>query len=207
MRELIEIITHLLSNPLSMTSLLIIIIVSLVWTVHWLTKRFTKIDMTQQHFEQRLDMNVEAIKEVKAEIVRLSEKMDKRFDKVDEQFAKVDEQFAKVDERFAKVDERFAKVDERFDKIEARLNNMDKRFAKGDSNFTRIEEKLSELNARQLRLEGKVDKLGVKVDNLNDKLDATREDVAGLKAVVGLHERKYSIPVNVHKKSLKRSVL
>ena len=200
MRELIEIITHLLSNPLSMTSLLIIIIVSLVWTVHWLTKRFTKIDMTQQHFEQRLDMNVEAIKEVKAEIVRLSEKMDKRFDKVDEQFAK-------VDERFAKVDERFAKVDERFDKIEARLNNMDKRFAKGDSNFTRIEEKLSELNARQLRLEGKVDKLGVKVDNLNDKLDATREDVAGLKAVVGLHERKYSIPVNVHKKSLKRSVL
>ena len=159
MRELIEIITHLLSNPLSMTSLLIIIMVSLIWTVHWMTKRFTKIDMTQQHFEQRLDMNVEAIKEVKAEIVRLSEKMDKRFDKVDEQFAK-------VDERFAKVDERFAKVDERFDKIEARLNNMDKRFAKGDSNFARIEEKLSELNARQLRLEGKVDKLGDKVDNL-----------------------------------------
>ena len=88
-----------------------------------MTKRFTKIDMTQQHFEQRLDMNVEAIKEVKAEIVRLSEKMDKRFDKVDEQFAKVDEWFAKVDERFAKVDERF-------DKIEARFNNMDKRFAK-----------------------------------------------------------------------------
>lgn len=200
MRELIEIITHLLSNPLSMTSLLIIIIVSLIWTVHWMTKRFTKIDMTQQHFEQRLDMNVEAIKDVKTEIVRLSEKMDKRFDKVDERFDK-------VDERFAKVDERFAKVDERFDKIEARLNNMDKRFAKGDSNFARIEEKLSELNARQLRLEGKVDKLGDKVNNLNDKLDATREDVAGLKAVVGLHVRKYSIPVNVHKKSLKRSVL
>ena len=175
-----------------MTSLLIIIVLSLVWIAHWMTKRFTKIDMTQQHFEQRLDMNVEAIKEVKAEIVRLSEKMDKRFDK--------------VDERFDKVDERFAKVDERFDKIEARLNNMDKRFAKGDSNFARIEEKLSELNARQLRLEGKVDKLGDKVDNMNDKLDATREDVAGLKAVVRLRERMYSIPVNVHKKSLRQSV-
>lgn len=190
MKELIEIIAHFLSNPLSMTSLLIIIVVSLVWTVHWMTKRFTKIDMTQQHFEQRLDMNVEAIKEVKAEIVRLSENMDKRFDK--------------LDERFAKVDERFAKVDERFDKIEARFNNMDKRFAKGDSNFARIEEKLSELNARQLRLEGKVDKLGDKMDNMNDKLEATREDVAGLKAVVRLRERKYSIPVNVCKKSLKQ---
>ena len=169
-----------------MTSLLIIIVLSLIWISHWMSKRFTKIDMTQQHFEQRLDMNVEAIKEVKAEIIRLSEKMDKRFDK---------------------VDERFAKVDEWFDKIEARLNNMDKRFAKGDSNFARIEEKLSELNVRQLRLEVKVDKLGDKVDNLNDKLEATREDVAGLKAIVGLHERKYSIPINVHKKSLKQSVL
>ena len=185
MKELIEIIAHFLSNPLSMTSLLIIVVISLIWTVHWMTKRFTKIDMTQQHFEQRLDMNVEAIKEVKAEIVRLSEKMDKRFDK---------------------VDERFDKVDERFDKIEARLNNMDKRFAKGDSNFARIEEKLSELNAGQLRLEGKVDKFGDKVDNMNDKLDATREDVAGLKAVVRLRERMYSIPVNVHKKSLRQSV-
>ena len=200
MKELIEIIAHFLSDPLSMTSLLIIIVLSLIWISHWMTKRFTKIDMTQQHFEQRLDMNVDAIKEVKAEIIRLSEKMDKRFDKVDERFDK-------VDERFDKVDERFAKVDERFDKIEARLNNMDKRFAKGDSNFARIEEKLSELNARQLRLEGKVDKLGDKVDNLNDKLEATREDVAGLKAIVGLRERNYSIPINVHKKSLKQSVL
>jgi len=199
MKKLIEIIAHFLSNPLSMTSLLIIVVISLFWTVHWMTKRFTKIDMTQQHFEQRLDMNVEAIKEVKAEIIRLSENMDKRFDKVDERFAK-------IDERFAKIDERFDKVDKRFDKIEARLNNMDKRLAKGDSNFARIEEKLSELNARQLRLEGKVDKLGDKVDNMNDKLDATREDVAGLKAVVRLRERMYSIPVNVHKKSLRQSV-
>ena len=144
-----------------------------------MTKRFTKIDMTQQHFEQRLDMNVEAIKEVKAEIVRLSEKMDKRFDK----------------------------VDERFDKMDDRLNKMDKRFAKHDLNFARINDQLSVLNARQLRLEGKVDKLGDKMENMNDKLEATREDVAGLKAVVRLRERKYSIPVNVQKKSLKQSVL
>ena len=178
MKELIEIIAHFLSNPLSMTSLLIIVVISLIWTVHWMTKRFTKIDMTQQHFEQRLDMNVEAIKEVKAEIVRLSENMDKRFDK----------------------------VDERFDKMDDRLNKMDKRFAKHDLNFARINDQLSVLNARQLRLEGKVDKLGDKMENMNDKLDATREDVAGLKAVVRLRERMYSIPVNVHKKSLRQSV-
>ena len=186
MKELIEIIAHFLSNPLSMTSLMIIVVVSLIWTVHWMTKRFTKIDMTQQHFEQPLDMNVEAIKEVKAEIVRLSENMDKRFDK---------------------MDDRLDKMDDRLDRMDDRLNKMDKRFAKHDLNFARINDQLSVLNARQLRLEVKVDKLGDKVDNMNDKLDATREDVAGLKAVVRLRERKYSIPVNVQRKSLKQSVL
>ena len=148
--------------------MLLILFISVIWVVYWLTKKFTRIDMTQQNFKQSLEVLTESVREVKTEIVNLSLRMDKRFDQVDDRFVRLE---TEMDDRFVRLE---TEMNDRFEKLEAK---MDKRFnkleAKTDEHFERVERRIGRVETT---------------------LSATREDVASLKAIAKMAMRT-GVPV------------
>lgn len=130
MQEFLRILMQMASNPVSAFTMLLILFISVVWAVHWLTKKFTRIDMTQQNFKQSLEVLTESVREVKTEIVNLSAKMDDRFDKVDKRFVRLEtEMNDRFDKMEAKMDGRIdrleAKTDEHFERVEMRIERVE----------------------------------------------------------------------------------
>ena len=115
MQELLRILMQMVSNPVSVFTMLLVLFLSVIWVVHWLTKKFTRIDMTQQNFKQSLEVLTESVKDVKTEIVNLSVKMDKRFEKLE---AEMDRQIHRLE---AKTDEHFERVEMRIERVETTL--------------------------------------------------------------------------------------
>lgn len=176
----------MVSNPVSAFTMLLILFISVIWVVHWLTKKFTRIDMTQQHFKQSLEVLTDSVREVKTEVVNLSVKMDNRFVKLEndmnDRFDKVDKRFVRLEtemnDRFAKVDEHFVRLEtdmnDRFDKLEAKMDGrINKLEAKTDEHFERVE---------------------MRIERVETTLAATREDVASLKAIAKMAMRT-GVPV------------
>ena len=175
MQEFLRILMQMASNPVSAFTMLLILFISVIWAVHWLTKKFTRIDMTQQNFKQSLEVLTESVREVKTEIVNLSAKMDDRFDKVDKRFVRLE---TEMNDRFAKVDEHFVRLEtdmnDRFDKLEAKMDGrIDKLDAKTEEHFVRLE---------------------MRIERVETTLAATREDVASLKAIAKMAMRT-GVPV------------
>jgi hypothetical protein len=82
----------------------------------------------------------------RADITRVRETMDMRFQKVDGQFnalrVDMDQRFDGVDQRFQAVDQRFEAVDRRFDGVDQRFDGVDQRLETLDAKLDTI---LSEL--------------------------------------------------------------
>ena len=186
MQEFLRILIQMVSNPVSAFTMLLILFISVIWVVHWLTKKFTRIDMTQQHFKQSLEVLTDSVREVKTEVVNLSVKMDNRFVKLEndmnDRFDKVDKRFVRLEtemnDRFAKVDEHFVRLEtdmnDRFDKLEAKMDGrINKLEAKTDEHFERVE---------------------MRIERVETTLAATREDVASLKAIAKMAMRT-GVPV------------
>ena len=86
------------------------------------------------------------------DIVRLEEKMDRKFeqmnDKMDWRFEQMDEKIdrrfeqmdEKIDRRFEQVDRRFEQVDQRFEQVDQRFDALEKRFLRMELNFGRLNE-------------------------------------------------------------------
>lgn len=130
MQDFLRILMQMASNPVSAFTMLLILFISVIWAVHWLTKKFTRIDMTQQNFKQSLEVLTESVREVKTEIVNLSAKMDDRFDKVDKRFVRLEtEMNDRFDKMEAKMDGRIdrleAKTDEHFERVEMRIERVE----------------------------------------------------------------------------------
>ena len=222
MQELLRILMQMVSNPVSAFTMLLILFISVIWVVHWLTKKFTRIDMTQQHFKQSLEVLTDSVREVKTEVVNLSVKMDNRFvklendmnvrfDKVDKRFVRLEtemnDRFDKVDKRFVRLEtemnDRFDKVDEHFVRLETDMND---RFAKVDEHFVRLETDMNDrFDKLEAKMDGRIDKLEVKTDEHFERVEmriervettlaATREDVASLKAIAKMAMRT-GVPV------------
>ena len=169
---------QMVSNPVSVFTMLLVLFLSVIWVVHWLTKKFTRIDMSQQNFKQSLEVLTESVKDVKTEIVNLSVKMDKRFDQVDKRFVCLE---TEMNDRFAKVDDHFVRLEtemnDRFDKLESKMDKrINKLEAKTDERFERMEFRFERVEAT---------------------LAATREDVASLKAIAKMAMRT-GVPVRQH---------
>ena len=198
MQEFLRILMQMVSNPVSAFTMLLILFISVIWVVHWLTKKFTRIDMTQQHFKQSLEVLTDSVREVKTEIVNLSVKMEKRFDQVDEHFVRletdINDRFAKVDEHFVRletdINDRFAKVDEhfvrletdmndRFDKLESKMDGrIDKLEAKTDEHFVRLETDMNDrFDKLEAKMDGRIDKLEAKTDEHFERVEMRIERV------------------------------
>ena len=119
MQELLRILMQMVSNPVSVFTMLLVLFLSVIWVVHWLTKKFTRIDMTQQNFKQSLEVLTESVKDVKTVIVNLSVKMDKRFEKLE---AEMDRQIHRLE---AKTDEHFERVEMRIERVEMRIERVE----------------------------------------------------------------------------------
>ena len=204
MQELLRILMQMVSNPVSAFTMLLILFISVIWVVHWLTKKFTRIDMTQQHFKQSLEVLTDSVREVKTEVVNLSVKMDNRFVKLEND---MNVRFDKVDKRFVRLEtemnDRFDKVDEHFVRLETDMND---RFAKVDEHFVRLETDMNDrFDKLEAKMDGRIDKLEVKTDEHFERVEmriervettlaATREDVASLKAIAKMAMRT-GVPV------------
>lgn len=75
----------------------------------------------------RVDAVEDDVKEMKAMIIRMDEKWERRFDKIDERFDKLE---TKMNERFEKVNERFDKMESKIDALAEDLHHVDVRVAK-----------------------------------------------------------------------------
>ena len=117
---------------------------------------------TTQFFELRLDQTNEAILRVDEKICDLKIDMDKRFEGIDKKFEKVDERICdlKID-----MDKRFEKVDEKIYDLKI---DMDKRFEKIDKKFDKVDEKFVELRTD---MDKRFDKIDEKFDKIDDKFD------------------------------------
>ena len=208
MQEFLRILMQMVSNPVSAFTMLLILFISVIWVVHWLTKKFTRIDITQQHFKQSLEVLTDSVREVKTEIVNLSVKMEKRFDQVDEHFVQLE---TDINDRFAKVDEHFVRLEtdmnDRFDKLEAKMDGrIDKLEAKTDEHFVWLETDMNDrFDKLEAKMDGRIDKLEAKTDEHFERVEmriervettlaATREDVASLKAIAKMAMRT-GVPV------------
>ena len=168
MQEFLRILMQMASNPVSAFTMLLILFISVIWAVHWLTKKFTRIDMTRQNFKQSLEVLTESVREVKTEIVNLSAKMDDRFEKLEND---MNDRFDKVDKRFVRLE---TEMNDRFDKMEAKMDGrIDRLEAKTDEHFERVE---------------------MRIERVETTLAATREDVASLKAIAKVAMRT-GVPV------------
>ena len=197
MQEFLRILMQMASNPVSAFTMLLILFISVVWAVHWLTKKFTRIDMTQQNFKQSLEVLTESVREVKTEIVNLSAKMDDRFEKLEND---MNDRFDKVDKRFVRLE---TEMNDRFDKMDGRIDKLD---AKTEEHFVRLETEMNDrFDKMEAKMDGRIDRLEAKTDEHFERVEmriervettlaATREDVASLKAIAKVAMRT-GVPV------------
>jgi chromosome segregation ATPase len=123
---------------------------------------------------ERMETFEHDLKDMKSEMNRRFEEVDKRFVAVDRRFDHVDKKFEEVDKRFDHVDKRFAEVDKRFDHIEKRFEEIDKRFDFVDKRFEEVDRKFDHVDKRFEAVEDKLDAIA-------NQVAANTEDIQELK--------------------------
>jgi len=149
-----------------------------------------------RYFDSRFDLlqvQVDLLQkgqsEVKSQIIRLEDQVERRFERSDEILKgfknDVDKRFEQVDKRFEKsdqnlndfktlVDKRFEQVDKRFEKSDQNLNDfktlMDKRFEQVDKRFEQVDKRFEQVDKRFEQLVVSIDRLTEKLDHRDEKL-------------------------------------
>ena len=123
-----------------------------------------------RYFDSRFDLlqvQVDLLQkgqsEVKSQIIRLEDQVERRFERsdeilkgfksdVDKRFEQVDKRFEQVDKRFEQVDKWFEQVDKRFEQVDSRFSSlkadMDKRSEQVDKRFQQVDDKLDKILER-----------------------------------------------------------
>jgi hypothetical protein len=87
-----------------------------------------RADTSRQLTDLREDMNRqfglvhEQIRELRSDMIRRFEQVDRRFEQVDRRFEQVDRRFEQVDRRFEQVDRRFEQVEQRFQVFDLKVD-------------------------------------------------------------------------------------
>jgi phage shock protein A len=102
----------------------------------------SQIIRLEDQVERRFERSDEILKEFKSDIDKRLEQVDKRFEQVDKRFEQVDKRFEHVDKQFEQVDKRFEQVDGRFSSLKA---DMDKRSEQVDKRFQQVDDKLDKI--------------------------------------------------------------
>jgi phage shock protein A len=106
-----------------------------------------------RYFDSRFDLlqvQVDLLQkgqsEVKSQIIRLEDQVERRFERSDEILkgfkSDIDKRLEQVDKRFEQVDKRFEQVDGRFSSLKA---DMDKRSEQVDKRFQQVDDKLDKI--------------------------------------------------------------
>jgi phage shock protein A len=113
-----------------------------------------------RYFDSRFDLlqvQVDLLQkgqsEVKSQIIRLEDQVERRFERSDEILkgfkSDVDKRLEHVDKRFEQIDKRFEQVDGRFEQVDGRFSSlkadMDKRSEQVDKRFQQVDDKLDKI--------------------------------------------------------------
>jgi len=134
-----------------------------------------------RYFDSRFDLlqvQVDLLQkgqsEVKSQIIRLEDQVERRFERSDEILkgfkSDVDKRLEQVDKRLEQVDKRFEQVDSQFSSLKA---DMDKRFEKSDQNLndfrTVVNKQFEQVDKRFQQVDDKLDKILERIDRRIDE--------------------------------------
>ena len=152
-----------------------------------------------RYFDSRFDLlqvQVDLLQkgqsEVKSQIIRLEDQVERRFERsdeilkgfksdVDKRLEQVDGRFSSLktdmDKRFEQVDKRFEQVDKRFEQVDGQFSSlkadMDKRFEKSDQNLndfrTVVNKQFEQVDKRFQQVDDKLDKILERIDRRIDE--------------------------------------
>ncbi len=94
------------------------------------------LDERVAFLEGRVDEHSRGVDDMRALVVQLDGKVDRRIDGLDGRFEA-------IDRRFEAIDRRFEAIDRRFDTIDARFEAIDRRFIALDGQISALDQKMS----------------------------------------------------------------
>lgn len=116
-----------------------------------LTAGMPALDERVAFLEGRVDEHSRGADEVRALVVHLDAKVDRRIDGLDGRFETIDRRFDAVDRRFEAIDGRFDAIDQRFEAIDRRFDAVDRRFEAVDGRFGVLEAQVAALDHKLSR--------------------------------------------------------
>jgi hypothetical protein len=151
---------------------------------------------------------LEEIRKLGANLTRLIDTQETRFEQVDKRFeeliAQMDKRFEQVDKRFeeliAQMDKRFEQVDKRFEQVDKRFEEliaqMDKRFEQVDKRFEQVDKRFEELIAQ---MDKRFEELIAQMDKRFEQVDKRFEEQDGRFAqmVVELNRQNKRLEVTI----------
>ena len=109
------------------------------------------LDERVAFLEGRVDEHSRGVDDMRALVVQLDGKVDRRIDGLDGRFEAIDRRFDAIDRRFDTIDARFDAIDRRFDTIDARFETIDRRFEAVDRRFIALDGQISALDQKMSR--------------------------------------------------------
>ncbi len=109
------------------------------------------LDERVAFLEGRVDEHSRGVDDMRALVVQLDGKVDRRIDGLDGRFEAIDRRFDAIDARFESIDRRFEAIDRRFEAIDRRFEAVDRRFEDVDRRFIAIEGQISALDQKMSR--------------------------------------------------------
>ena len=148
-----------------------------------------------RYFDSRFDLlqvQVDLLQkgqsEVKSQIIRLEDQVERRFERsdeilkgfksdIDKRLEQVDGRFsslkADMDKRFEQVDKQFEQVNKQFEQVDKRFEQVDKRFEKSDQNLndfrTVVNKQFEQVDKRFQQVDDKLDKILERIDRRIDE--------------------------------------
>ena len=109
------------------------------------------LDERVAFLEGRVDEHSRGVDDMRALVVQLDGKVDRRIDGLDGRFEAIDRRFEAIDRRFDAIDARFEAIDRRFDAIDSRFEAIDRRFEAVDRRFMALEGQIAALDQKMSR--------------------------------------------------------
>ena len=88
------------------------------------------LDERVAFLEGRVDEHSRGVDDMRALVVQLDGKVDRRIDGLDGRFEAIDRRFDAIDARFETVDRRFEAIDRRFTMLEAQIAALDQKMSR-----------------------------------------------------------------------------
>jgi tetrahydromethanopterin S-methyltransferase subunit G len=101
------------------------------------------LDERVAFLEGRVDEHSRGVGDMRALVVQLDGKVDRRIDGLDGRFEAIDRRFEAIDARFEAIDRRFETIDRRFEAVDRRFEDVDRRFTALEGQIGALDQKVS----------------------------------------------------------------